>query len=343
MKILLIGDFSFGTLGLSYCNAFKKLNCEVYKFDTVKSYNEINPFVKYGLADRLFSRIFVQDINKAILQSVVLHKPDIVFVIKGSIVFPDTLKKIKSLNKGLLINFNPDNPFNPNKGASNDFIRKSIPLYDCYFIWGKFLMPLLKNAGAKHVEYLPFAYDPELHYPVKISDEEKKIFGSDIAFIGSWDKEREYWLSKITDYDLAIWGNAWEKLSIFSPLRKKWKGRAVIGEDFSKVCNASKIVLNLIRKQNENAHNMRTFEVPACKGFMLTTRTSEQSVFFEEGKDMVCFETPDELIKKINEYLFKNEDRKKTSEEAYKKVQPHVYMERAKAILDVCSRISSKN
>ncbi len=335
MKILLVGDFSYGSLGLSYFNAFKELNCEVFQFDPIEEYKKINRFHNNRYANFLFEKLFCWTVNKNFMDKTNILKPELVFVIKGSFIFPEALKEIKKNMKSLLINFNPDNPFNLNRSASNNFIRRAIPLYDCYFIWGEFLIQQLKDAGAKKVEYLPFAYDPELHFPVQVSEDEKKLYGSDIAFIGTWDKERERWLEYLSDYDLAIWGNGWEKLSINSKLRSKWKRKPVFGEDFSKICNSSKIILNFIRKQNYNAHNMRTFEVPACKGFMLTTRTQEQCEFFEEEKEMICYETVEELRNKIEEYLPKESLRKKMSQAAYEKVLPHTYTERAKFVLNI--------
>ena len=189
------------------------------------------------------------------------------------------------------------------------------------------------------MEYLPFAYDPDLHYPIEVTEEEKKIFGSDIAFIGSYDKEREEFLMNLADYDLAIWGNGWNKVLLFSPLRKKWKGRDAIGEDFSRVCNASKIILNHIREQNGNAHNMKTFEIPACGGFIVTNRTEEQCEFFEEGRDIACFETQEELKDKIKQSLNDSKIRQNTSDSAYKKIHGHSYDVRVKEILDIYSKM----
>lgn len=335
MKILLISEFPKGSLGLSYYNAFKQIGCDVSRFDLVKEYQSINPFAKYKYVNWILDNFFCSVLNSKLLERVKALNPELVFVIKGIFISPQTLKKVKELNNIVLINFNPDNPFNLNRGASNNLIRSAIPYYDCYFTWGKFLVPQLKSAGAKCVEYLPFAYDPTLHYPMNISNDEKNIYGSDIAFIGSWDKEREECLEQVQSYDIAIWGNSWEKLKTGSPLRRKWKERDVIGEDFAKVCSASKIILNLVRKQNDNAHNMRTFEIPACKGFMLTVRTVEQCEFFEEGKDISCFEDPNELKVKIDEFL-KNENAiERFKMEANKKVQVHTYFERAKRILEV--------
>ena len=334
MKTLLVGEFGYGTLGLSYFNALKKLGCDIFQFDLMEEYKTLNPLVRNKYAARVLGNLLYKKVNERLLDIVSLYKPEIVFIIKGALIFPDTLRKIKEKINPLILNFNPDNPFNINRGASNNLIRKSIPIYDCYFTWGKFLIPELKKVGAKQVEYLPFAYDQKLHYPLTISEEEKNIYGSDVAFIGSWDKEREEWLQNLSDYDLAIWGNAWGKLKHGSQLKKKWKGREVVGEDFSKVCNASKIVLNLIRKQNGNAHNMRTFEVPACQGFMLTTRTEEQCRLFTEDREIACFGTPEELKMKIDYYLSQDELRSNISSNAYKKVKAHTYFERAKQILE---------
>ena len=57
------------------------------------------------------------------------------------------------------------------------------------------------------MEYLPFGYDQKLHYPVDVSAAERKIYDSDVAFIGSWD-EKEKMAESSLDYDLKIWGSA---------------------------------------------------------------------------------------------------------------------------------------
>ena len=339
MKILLVGEFSFGSLGSSYSTGFKKLGQEIIKFDFVQESKMLNPFSVNKYLNKLFGHLYNYQINQRLLEKIKTIKPELILVLKGTSIYPEILMKIKENPKTILFCFNPDNPFNLFVGASNDLIRKSIPLYDCYFIWGKFLIPKLIEAGAKKVEYLPFAYDTELHYPVDLSNEDKTVYGSDIAFIGSYDKEREEFLMNLIGYDLAIWGNGWNRLSLFSPLRKNWKSRDAIGKDFSKICNASKIILNHIRKQNGNAHNMKTFEIPACKGFMLTTRTKEQCEFFEEGKDIACFETQEELKDKIKQSLNDSKVRQSMSENAYKKIQGHSYDVRVKEILDIYSKI----
>jgi len=117
----------------------------------------------------------------------------------------------------------------------------------------------------------------------------------------------------------------------------KIQGREAVGEEFSKVCNSAKIVLNVIRKQNGSAHNMRTFEVPACGGFLLSVRTDEAKSFFEEGKEAAYFGSPEELKEKISFYLKNEELRAKTAKAGYKKLisSGYAYADRAKEIINV--------
>lgn len=343
MKILLVGHFVDGSLEVSYANAFRKVGCEIVRFDYMDEYSAVNPLAHNRYANRFIGGFFYRPLNRRLLESVKLHKPEVVFVFKGMFFFPETLQEIKKSGAPLLFNFNPDNPFSLNRGASNDFVRKAMPLYDCYFIWGKFLIPQLKNAGAQRVEYLPFACDLDLHRPVVVSDEERGVYSSDIAFFGTWEREREDLLEHLSDYDVAIWGNSWEKLKRGSPLRRKWKRGGNLGGNIAKLCNASRIVLNFIRKQNHNAHNLRTFEIPACGGFMLTTRTEEQCEFFQEGKDIACFETGEELRMKVKEYLCGEDVRREFGRRAYTKAQAHTYRERASRILEIYRDLRSSS
>ncbi len=336
MKILIIGNSQEQGLGKSYLRAFSELKIEAKIIDEEEIYKSSSTFAPNRYCHRLFWWLLAVPLQKELLNKVIEEKPDLILILKGWLIKPETILNIKkSLPQTLIFNFNPDNPFNIwHHGNSNSWIRKSIPLYDAYFIWGKFLIEPLKKAGAKKVEYLAFGYDSYLHYPVSVNEKEKNFYGSDVAFIGSWDEERQKWLEHINDYDLKIWGNAWQGAP---ELKKFWQGKAVIAEEFSKVCNASKIIVNIVRKQNIPAHNMRTFEVPACAGFMLATRIKEQKEFFEEAKEADYFSTPAELKEKINFYLKNNELRQKIAEAGYKKLLSanYSYIDRAKRILEL--------
>lgn len=345
VKVLISGTWSKGGLETSFAESFERMGNKVYFFDEQKVYKNQLSFLKNRITNRIFHHFFAYFLQKELLKKAISEKPELILIFKGFYFSPKFLKKLKDkLPDAILFNWNPDNPFNTwHHGNSSRWIRNSIPLYDSYFMWGKFLGKPILKAGAKRFEYLPCGYDADLHYPVEINDQEKKEFGSDIAFVGSWDEEREWWLSHLLKYDLKIWGNSWQKAN--KKLQEKWQGRAAIGEEFSKVCNASKININIIRKQNESAHNMRTFEIPACKGFVLSMRTEETTGFFEEDKEAAYFSTPEELKQKIDFYLKNENKRKEISEAGYLRLinSDYNYDDRVKIFLRAFNEIKGKN
>jgi len=335
-KILLCSSFGKFDLGSSYFRALIKMNYNVLCFDMEKTFREYYFRLKTKYERVITLPILIYMLNKELINIVKDFNPDLMFIHKGQWIFPKTLIKIKEFSKATLFNFNPDNPFSKDFGSSSYFVIKSIPIYDCYFIWSKVLMKRLESRKAKRIHYLPFGWDPYIHYPCKPTPEELKVYSSDITFIGNWEKERECWLSNLQDYNLSIWGgNYWITRNKNDFLKSCWKGRDIYGEEMSKVCNSSKINLNILRLQNKGAHNMRTFEVLGCGGFLLHERTSEILEIFEEGRDFECFQNIEELKSKIDFYIKNDEKRKKIARNGFKAVQKHTYENRVKEIIKI--------
>lgn len=340
MKILISGSNNKYGLPISYLRAFKKLGHNVEIFVDEEFYWQDKGLIKNRYTHRLFWKIFSRKVNKEFIKKVLECKPDLILVFKGWYYSPETVKKIKFLLPyAKVLCYNQENPFNINFftqfSYSNNWVVKSIPYYDVYFTWGKFLVErILKEGKAKKVVYLPFGFDPEIHYPIEVKNS-KENYGSDIAFIGTYSKYRENWLNYLSKYDLRIWGNDWQRAN--RNLQKKWQRRDIYGEEFSKVCNSSKIVLDILRPQMIPSHSMKTFEIPACKGFIMQTRGGELGEFFEEDKEAVYFSSPEELKEKIDFYLKNSELRKKIRKAGYQKLisSNNTYLDRAKRILEV--------
>jgi spore maturation protein CgeB len=345
MKILISGSKHYAGLPMSYLRAFQKLGCEVEIFGDEEFYWQDKKFLKNRYTHRFFWKIFARKTNEEFIKKTIEYKPDLILVFKGWFYSPKTIKKIKELLPNVKsFCYNQENPFNTNWftqfSYSNDWVVKSIAHFDAYFTWGRFLIEKIKKEGkAKNVYHLPFGCDPDIHYPVKVPDEEKNIYGSDIAFIGTYSKDREDLLNSLLDYDLKIWGNGWQKAN--KKLQEKWQRKDVYGEEFSKICNASKIVLDILRPQMLPSHSMKTFEIPACKGFLMQSRGGEVYDFFEEGKEIVTFSTPEELKEKMDFYLKNDELREKIREAGYQKVKNNTYFERAKKVLEVFNHNSN--
>lgn len=272
-------------------------------------------------------------VNLQLIKTTTNYKPHLIVVSSGRYTFPSTLYKLKKITDSILFSWNPDSPFETLN--SSNFLIRSIPVYDCHFIWSKYLMCQLLEHGARKVEWLPFAFDPDLHPQVTLSTEDKIKYGSDMVFIGTWDREREYLLESLVGWNLAVWGNDWDRLTRGSPLKKLVRDNAKYGIELVKILRSSKIVLNILRNQNEGSHNMRTFETTGCGAFLLTPRTQEQSEFFNEDTEIACYSNIDELNTQIKKWLDKDNERLHMGKLAQQKVlRDHTYSCRMKKILD---------
>lgn len=90
-------------------------------------------------------------------------------------------------------------------------------------------------------------------------------------------------------------------------------------EQIPELLGSAKMGLNILRPQNEEGHNIRTYEIPATGTLMLSERSRELLNLFVEDKEAVYFSNPDELKQKV-EYLLQNPALiKSISEAGYKK------------------------
>ena len=303
--ILLVGAVSSNpaqyTYAPSFARALQKLGNTVVLFNNKK---KLLPFS----INRL-TRLNNYLINKQLLSTVKKLKPQIIFLLKADNIFSSTLRAIKKTDPTVrLINFYPDNPFVFWNGNSNTNVLESLPYYDDFLIWSSMLVPVLESAGCKRVHYFPLGFDGDLFAIDSIAIPSDR-YQTDVCFVGTWEPERERWLSdvcqRLPNQAVAIWGDLWSAhIRPGHILYEKIRGNAIYGTDMIRIFQQSKIVLNFIRQQNASAHNMRTFEVPACKAFLLTQRTKEQAQeLFQEGYSIECFESIDELIVKIEKFI----------------------------------------
>ena len=189
--------------------------------------------------------------------------------------------------------------------------------------------------GLNNITYIPCGYIPGSHFPVNISQADRQEYGSDLAFVGTWEAERASTLAQLTEFDLRIWGGYWHKARKILELQKAIQNRLVYCDQMSRVFNASGINLAFLRKANRDHHDQRTFEIPACGGFELSERTDEVLGFFEEGKEIECFDLVDELKDKARYYLKHEAQRQCIAASGLARVQrsPYSYTDYIQTIL----------
>jgi len=322
-----------GELVYSYIKSFRK---RVNVNDIL--YSSIAISGKSTLKDRIFDKITsvfkIKEIDFELkLKKINYSKYDLVFVYKGTLLKPDYIDFIREKNKNIkIVCFNPDNPYNSN--SCNQNIVDSIKKYDKYFIWSKQLKKKIKDKESIPTYYLPFAADLELHNKTYFNNLDTK-YG--VTFIGNWDEEREKWLSEIKNKQkLILFGNNWS-FKLKSKELLKCASGAIINNEFVKVAQQSIINLNILRIQNKNSNNMRTFELPASGGFCLHEYSEEVEELFEEGKEIEFYRNSQELNDKIDFYINNPESAKKIAENGYNRLisSNYTYDKRVDQILEI--------
>lgn len=77
----------------------------------------------------------------------------------------------------------------------------------------------------------------------------------------------------------------------------------------------------------------RTFEVPACGGFLMSADADNLRDYYIDGKEIVIFNNKDDLGEKCKYYLEHEEERKKIAQAGYERtVKEHTYEKRFKEI-----------
>lgn len=87
-----------------------------------------------------------------------------------------------------------------------------------------------------------------------------------------------------------------------------------------KVFAGSRINLNITLRSIESGMPLRTLDIMACGGFLLSNYQPELAEYFEEGKELVLFYSKEDCLDKIAYYLDHEEERVQIAEAGCRKV-----------------------
>ena len=308
----------------------------------------VNSSIKYNLWTRIANRLFLyglpirlpdlNEVNKQIIEKINAFNYDIVWIDKGIIVYPETLKEIKKKSpKTKIVSYSPDN-MALRHNQSQQYVE-CIPLYD-YIITNKsYIIEDMKRLGAKNVTFVNNSFSEDFHKPYELSEEERNELGGDVGFIGAWEEDRCKSILYLVDHGVKVkvFGDAkWNKYARYST-NLTIVGRLLKNEDYCKSLHAFRISLCFLRKMNFDTQTTRSVEIPACGGFMMAERTDEHLSLFEENKEAVYFSTNEELLEKCLFYLKHEEERRKVAEAGRVKVISAGYSNESMVSKIICS------
>ncbi|MCX5686490.1 MAG: glycosyltransferase [Candidatus Omnitrophica bacterium] len=312
-KLILVGDSDIIHIGSHLLDSAKELGLDVRFCDVKDAFagprwlSRINWYLRDHRPNRLcyFSNIVLkvcQEFQPKWLLSVGLAP------VNSSALAAIVKLGIKRLN------YLTDDPWNPAHRAR--FFFSALPHYDRIFSTRLSNLDELKNKCRGNVSYLPFAYNPNLHFPQKPDEKEGREYECDVAFVGGADRDRVGYIYRLihAGFRVSLYGGYWDR---FSETRKYARGH--IGpETMRKAVSAAKINLCLVRRANQDGNSMRTFEIPAMGGCMLAEDTAEhKKIFGGEGEAVAYFKNIDEMIQKARFLIANETERNRLAEKCH--------------------------
>ena len=308
LKILYIGQIAYGSTALHRLEGMRSLGHDVIGVDSSIpfSFSLGKNFLKRAARSAMVRTNSVVDwrrVNHRIHAYGKSSDWDVLWVDKGQWLRPETLVNFRRFNPSAkLINYSPDDMFNPVNQTG--CYLETIGLYDLHVTTKSFGVSEFLNAGARDAYFVGNAYEPSIHRPFPLTDEDREKWACDVCFVGAPEADRNQFLQEVakSGVHLGLYGGDWGFMAKKYPNVSTCPG-FIAGDLYAKVISASKIALGFLRKQNRDQQTQRSIEIPACGTFMLAERTQEHLELFEEGKEAEFFEGSEEMIRKITYYL----------------------------------------
>jgi hypothetical protein len=330
MRVLVLDGDAGVSVGASFLRAFEALGHDTHFLDNSIWLGWANHSLMGRVRLRLMKPVAVPAYNAHVLAEVARLRPDILFVMKGVGLWPGTVAAASRWVRATVVFHNDD--FR-NKVNATPEMAKAIPSWDLVLTPRDFAVDELYASGAKRVECLRFAYDPTLSFPPASSELDATLANS-AAFVGTCMPERVAPLEALAArVPLAVFGNRWN-VGPESALRDCLRP-ATFGSGLRVINASAGVNVAFVAKANRDQHTMRTFEIPACGGFLLAERTPVHADVFREDEEAVFFGSQEELVEKSVRYLGDPEARRRIAEAGRRRVSGRErYQDRAAQVVE---------
>jgi len=332
-KILIAGPRFFG-YSKSVADAFKQANYQVTVMEWVEGGIEnIREKIEFNLAvdkQKFFEKKELT-FNRKLIKQYNQLKPDIVFVIRGSVIKRAALEYMQD---AVLILWMMDSIFLVEKTLKN------ISLYNHVFLFEREEIRLLKAKCNIDGYFLPLALDPTVYYPI-----ESKHKPIDILFVGALYEDRIKLFRKLTerfaDKKIRIYGVYFSKLRnlkryIFRKDKKTFTNKTLKPAALNIKYSEAKICINMHHSQSVYGVNQRFFELSGAKALQICDRRG----FIEDNftnEQVMLYSSEDELFELIEKALPNYENYQQMKTAVYNEVvSKHTFSCRIKEVLKVC-------
>jgi hypothetical protein len=281
----------------------------------------------------------ISRLNRQVLEAANKLRPDLVWVDSGRFVARGTVRALKQ-GGTKVVYLNPDDPFGNYRSGWRVFLR-ALPEYNLHFVARAQNVAEYRSLGASEVHVYDRSFDPSLHRPIVLNNEEKERFRSPVGFIGFGTERRAQVFAYFLEngVPLTIRGNGFQSTMAWPRIKDAFRGMAVFGEEYAKAVCGLDIALHFLRTENRDEQDSRTFEIPACGTFMLAERSPAHERLFRDKTEAVFFDSPEDCLAKIQFFRRNPEARAAIAFAGYQKAITCGYdhQSRLRSMLDTVS------
>jgi spore maturation protein CgeB len=332
-RLLLVGGTGPTDVANHLWTAANALGYETRIIDASAAYRAPYPLAKFNWIARGRRPTHLVSFSQQLTQEVDHWKPAVV-IATGFVAL--TLTDLTHIQKSGIpvIVFLSDDPWN--RDHHPPWFIQVLPFFDCVFTPRMDNVDDLRAAQCRRVEYLPFAYSPEIHFIEESPMEgERERLSSDVVIVGGADAERVALLQPLlrTGLKVHLYGGYWHR---FRSTRRFSRGHAEPGL-VRKAIRSSKVSPCLVRRANRDGHAMRTYEVPAMGGCPLVEDTAEhRTLFGEEGEAVLYFSDGEELARKARSLVVDEPFRKRLRDNSHRLITQgaNTYADRLASFLE---------
>ena len=238
-------------------------------------------------------------IRRRILERIRHQEFNLVWVDGGGLIGPSLVQELKN-RYGTVINYNADDPYGHRDGRRWRLYLKAVSHYDLVVVVRDCNVSEAIARGARKVLRVHRCADEIAHSPRQISEEDRRLWSSEVAFVGTWMPERGPFMARLIELGvpLSIYGDRWAKAREWPLLRLYWRGPGLyVDDDYAKAIQCAKVNLGLLSKGNRDLVTQRSFEIPCLGGVLCAERTVEHAKLYRENEEAVFWDSPEECTR----------------------------------------------
>lgn len=319
-KIKVLISTGEGWYSEAFVSMFRSNGCETklleHPSSSVLKLERKNPLM------RIHPRMQLNKINRMILDAVKTFKPDLMFVVNGEELFPETVKRIAAKTK--IAHWAVDGV------GGLKMHLESLGNYHRNYVFEPTDVPLVPGS-----RYLSLGADTRRYFPRRA----EKIH--DVTFVGSPHADRLPLLEKLAKESAGKFGFA-----VFGPFQKVdpaafphlcssvRKNGTLSHDEIAEIYSQSRISLNPHHSHSKVGVNPRVFEIAACGAFQLCSEQRALADFFPDG-EVPTYRNADDLLEKIAHFLENADERERLAAAARKRTEhENTFAARGRTVLE---------